>query len=121
MFFLTKYRNSRRRMTGNVRLQAQALTIVLGLGQTRWLQDAQEVTPVSMPLPVVLVFWLTMVFISFGLQPDRVHQFVRLRAVSIRHDLLNPGVVHTVFGAYSGFERPVARRPLTSWPVDPGL
>lgn len=48
-------------------LQAQALSIVLGLGQTRWLQDAQEVTSVSMPLLAVLVFWLTIIFISFGL------------------------------------------------------
>ncbi len=48
-------------------LQSQALSLALGLGQTRWLQDAQEVTSVSMPLLVVLVFWLTIIFISFGL------------------------------------------------------
>jgi hypothetical protein len=48
-------------------LQAQAVSILLGLGQTRWLQYAQKSTSVSMPLLVVLVFWLTTIFISFGL------------------------------------------------------
>jgi hypothetical protein len=48
-------------------LQAQAQGIVLDLGQMRWLQYAQKSTSVSMPLLVVLVFWLTTIFISFGL------------------------------------------------------
>jgi membrane-bound ClpP family serine protease len=43
------------------------VSLLLGLGQTRWLQYAQESTSVSMPLLVVLVFWLTTIFISFGL------------------------------------------------------
>lgn len=48
-------------------LKAQALGIVLGLGQTRWLQFAQMATSISMPLLVMLVFWLTALFTSFGL------------------------------------------------------
>jgi len=48
-------------------LQAQATSIVLDLGQTRWLQYAQGSASISMPLLVVLVFWLTIIFISFGL------------------------------------------------------
>jgi len=48
-------------------LQAQALSIAIGLGQTRWLMYAQSTTSVSLPLLVVLVFWLTIIFISFGL------------------------------------------------------
>ena len=48
-------------------LQAQALSIAIGLGQTRWLMYEQSVTSVSLPLLVVLVFWLTIIFISFGL------------------------------------------------------
>jgi len=39
-------------------LEAQATSIVLDLGQTRWLQYAQGSTSISMPLLVVLVFWL---------------------------------------------------------------
>jgi hypothetical protein len=48
-------------------LQAQAQGIVLDLGQTRWLQYAQGATSISMPLLVVLVLWLTSIFVSFGL------------------------------------------------------
>jgi hypothetical protein len=48
-------------------LQAQAMSILLDIGQTRWLQYAQGSTSISMPLLVVLVFWLTIIFISFGL------------------------------------------------------
>jgi hypothetical protein len=48
-------------------LQAQAMSIVLDLGQTRWLQYAQGFTSISVPLLVVLIFWLTIIFISFGL------------------------------------------------------
>jgi hypothetical protein len=48
-------------------LQAQAQGIVLDLGQIRWLQYAQTSTMIPMPLLVVLVFWLTTIFISFGL------------------------------------------------------
>ena len=33
----------------------------------RWLQYEQTTTAVSVPLLVVLVFWLTVIFFSFGL------------------------------------------------------
>jgi hypothetical protein len=48
-------------------LQAQATSVVLDLGQTRWLQYAQGSTSISMTLLVVLIFWLTIIFIGFGL------------------------------------------------------
>jgi len=48
-------------------LKAQALSMALGLGQTRWLMFAQGATSVSRPILVILVFWLTAIFISFGL------------------------------------------------------
>jgi hypothetical protein len=48
-------------------LKAQALTIAMGIGQTRWLMYEQTVEPISVPLLVVLILWLTTVFISFGL------------------------------------------------------
>ena len=48
-------------------LQGQALSIVVDLGKTRWLMFEQAMTSVSMPLLVVLVLWLTAIFISFGL------------------------------------------------------
>jgi hypothetical protein len=48
-------------------LQAQAVTLMLDLGRMRWLQFAQGTAAVSMPLLVVLVFWLTTLFIGFGI------------------------------------------------------
>jgi hypothetical protein len=48
-------------------IQAQALSMLTGLGQTRWLMYTQGVMSVPMPLLVVLAFWLTIIFISFGL------------------------------------------------------
>jgi hypothetical protein len=48
-------------------IKDQALSVAIGLGQTRWLMYEQSVTSVSLPLLVVLVFWLTIIFISFGL------------------------------------------------------
>jgi hypothetical protein len=48
-------------------LQAQALGIAMALGEMRWLMYEQSTAAVSRPLLVVLVFWLTIIFISFGL------------------------------------------------------
>jgi hypothetical protein len=48
-------------------LKAQALAIAMIIGQTRWLMYEQTIESVSIPLLVVLVLWLTTLFISFGL------------------------------------------------------
>ena len=48
-------------------LQSQAASMAIDLGKTRWLMYEQAITSVSMPLLVVLVLWLTAIFISFGL------------------------------------------------------
>jgi len=48
-------------------LQAQALSLAMSLAQTRWLMYEQGATSISMPLLIVLVFWLTALFVSFGL------------------------------------------------------
>jgi hypothetical protein len=52
-------------------LQAQALALAIQLGQTRWLMFAQQQVSVPMPLLEIMVFWLTMLFISFGLFAPR--------------------------------------------------
>jgi hypothetical protein len=53
-------------------LQAQALTISVGLGQTRWLLVSQGARSIPWPFLVVLVCWLAFIFGSFGLfaQPN---------------------------------------------------
>ena len=52
-------------------LQTEALSIIMSLGQNRWLQYEQTTTAVSVPLLVVLVFWLSVIFVSFGLFAPR--------------------------------------------------
>ena len=41
------------------------------LGQTRWLMYAQSATEVPKPLVTVLIFWLTVIFISWGIYAPR--------------------------------------------------
>jgi len=48
-------------------LQSEALSTVAKLSQTRLLMVAQESSSIPMPLLVVLVFWLALLFMSFGL------------------------------------------------------
>lgn len=48
-------------------LKVQALNTAFELGRTRWLLYEQGSNSVSMPLLVVVVFWLTVILISFGL------------------------------------------------------
>lgn len=47
--------------------RAEALSLVVSLWQTRWLITQQRVNSVAPPLLVVLIFWLTIIFIGFGL------------------------------------------------------
>ena len=48
-------------------MQSQALSTAIKLGQTRSLMVAQKTSSVPMPLLAVLAFWLTLLFMSFGL------------------------------------------------------
>jgi hypothetical protein len=48
-------------------LQAQATSIAMNIGKTRWLMYTQATTTVSLPLLIMLVLWLTVIFASFGL------------------------------------------------------
>jgi hypothetical protein len=49
-------------------LRAQALTSATGLAQSRWLLSARTTeSPIPVPFLIVLVFWLCIIFASFGL------------------------------------------------------
>ncbi len=48
-------------------LKAQAVNIALDIARVRGLMFEQQGTSISTPLLVVVVFWLTVIFISFGL------------------------------------------------------
>ena len=52
-------------------IKSQALSIAWVVGQTRWLQYAQQAVSISIPLLVTLVFWLIAIFVSFGLFAPR--------------------------------------------------
>jgi hypothetical protein len=52
-------------------IKVQALSTILALGQMRWLMAEQRVNSVSVPLLIVLIFWLTIIFTSFGLFAPR--------------------------------------------------
>jgi hypothetical protein len=46
--------------------KAAASQLAVGLGRTRWLMHAQGGSAISTPLLIIVVFWLTILFISFG-------------------------------------------------------
>lgn len=48
-------------------LQAQALKISIDIGQTRWLLFEQGARSIPMPFLALLIFWVTIIFLSFGL------------------------------------------------------
>jgi hypothetical protein len=52
-------------------LQSQALTMALDLGRTRVLLFEQLGSSIPIPFLVVLVFWLSIIFVSFGLFAPR--------------------------------------------------
>jgi len=48
-------------------LQSQAIQISTDIAHTRWLLIEQRGSSIAIPFLVVLVFWLTVLFVSFGL------------------------------------------------------
>jgi hypothetical protein len=60
-------------------VQAQALKTAIDLAQIRWLLFAQKSSAISMPFLVVVIFWVTITFMSFGLYaPKNVVSLVTL-------------------------------------------
>ncbi len=52
-------------------LQSQASSLAIGLGQARWLLFAQSESSIAMPFLVVVMSWLTVLALSFGLFAPR--------------------------------------------------
>jgi hypothetical protein len=52
-------------------LQAEAKSLAIELGQMRWLLFAQSGTSISTPFLAIVVFWLTVLYVSFGLFAPR--------------------------------------------------
>jgi len=52
-------------------IQSQAENMAIKLAETRWLLFEQSGSSISVPFLVVVVFWLTILFVSFGLFAPR--------------------------------------------------
>ena len=48
-------------------MKAFAVSMALSVTQERWLMYEQQVVQVSLPMLVIVVFWLSMLFLSFGI------------------------------------------------------
>ena len=60
-------------------LKAEAESLVINLGQTRMLLFAQSGSSISTPFLVIVVFWLTALYVSFGLfAPRNATAFITL-------------------------------------------
>jgi hypothetical protein len=82
-------------------MQGQALNLVMGMGQLRWLMAEQRTNSISVSMLVVLIFWLTIIFISFGLYAPRnatamVSLFVSAISVS--------GAIFLILEMYSPYQ-----------------
>jgi len=82
-------------------IQGQALNLVMSMGQTRWLMAEQRTNSISVSMLVVLIFWLTIIFISFGLYAPRnatvvVSLFVSAVSVS--------GAIFLILEMYTPYE-----------------
>jgi Na+/H+ antiporter NhaC len=86
-------------------LQSQALSVVADIGKTRWLMYEQATTSISLPLLVILVLWLTAIFISFGLfAPSNATVIISLfvSALSVSGAIL---LILEMYTPFAGFIR----------------
>jgi len=94
-------------------LQNKALSIAIDLGKTRWLMLEQATNSVSIPLVVALVFWLAVIFCSFGLFAPRnltVVATLAVCAISVSAAIFLILEMYTPFGGLL----PISDAPLRS-------
>lgn len=100
-------------------LQAQAESTLISYGQARLLLSAQSGNSVSLPFLVVVVFWLTALFVSFGLfAPHNTTAVVTLfvAAISVAGALfLILELDQTVLRNRKNFKRTDAIRSCVDW------
>jgi hypothetical protein len=94
-------------------IQTQALSMVIDLLHTRWLMAEQRVNSVSVPLLVVLISWLAIIFVSFGMFAPRTvtaMMSLLLSALSVSAAIL---LILEMYSPYVGLIR-VSSAPLRS-------
>ena len=81
-------------------LRTEASALAISLGRTRWLMFEQQTSSIPKPLLVLLVFWLTILFVSFGL-------FVRTNVTVVSSLLASAlavcGAILVILGMYSPY------------------
>jgi hypothetical protein len=82
-------------------LRSQALNMTISVGQARWLMFEQESQTVSMPLLVMLVFWLVVTFLVTGLLAAPNGTVIMTVFVSA---LAASGAILLILAMYSPFE-----------------
>jgi len=101
-------------------LQAQALNLAISVGRIRWLMYEQGNASVSKPLLLILVFWLTVVFVSYGLYaPHNPTTVASLFAAGLSVS----GAIFLILEMYSPFGGliQISSSPMRSALAHPGL
>jgi hypothetical protein len=94
-------------------LRTQALATVIDLGKTRWLMYEQTVSTMPKALLIVIGFWLSMMFFSFGLLAPHDRTMMTslfLSAFSVSAAVL---VILEMYNPYQGFMR-ISNAPMTA-------
>ena len=103
-------------------MQTQAQLLAANVGRTRLLLFENLGSSIPVPFLVVLVFWLCIIFASFGLFAPRnatvIAVLKRLCAVGSGCDLSDPRARPVVRGVASGFRRSAARGVGAAGPVE---
>ena len=81
-------------------IQVQAVTMVMSLAHTRWLMYEQGANSVSKPMLMILVFWLSAIFVSFGLFAPRNATAITALFVA---GLSVSGAIFLILAMYSPF------------------
>ncbi|HEY7402623.1 MAG TPA: hypothetical protein VIB39_03815 [Candidatus Angelobacter sp.] len=95
-------------------LKREALSTAIELGRTRWLMFVQQTSPLPTPFLVVVVFWITVVYTSFGLYAPRnatVIVALFLGALSVAGAIV---LIMELYSPYSGGMIHISSLPLRS-------
>ncbi|HKD80835.1 MAG TPA: hypothetical protein VKH81_14150 [Candidatus Angelobacter sp.] len=95
-------------------LKHDALGIALEIGRTRWMMFVQQTSPLPTPFLVIVVFWITVVYMSFGLYAPRnatVIVALLLGALSVAGAIV---LIMELYSPYSGGIIHISSLPLRS-------
>src|SRR5262249_52483750 len=95
-------------------LKREALGSAMDIGRTRWLMFVQRTSPLPTPFVVMVVFWITVVYTSFGLYAPRnatVIVALFIGALSVAGAIV---LIMELYSPYSGGMIHISSLPLRS-------